>query len=130
MSRHLLNEIEKLNDVQTLDADLGLKLFDWSQNVAELWLGSNNRQKREILDLLCLNRAMSDAWERVQAPTVRGKRLKLLATEPLVQRLADQLSADTAALVARWAPGSPRCLDPMCCDGCLACPSWPWPPGC
>ena len=53
-------EIEKLNDVQPLDADLGLKLFDWSQNVAELWLGSNNRQKREILDLLCLNRAMSD----------------------------------------------------------------------
>jgi hypothetical protein len=53
-------EIEKLNDVQTLDADLGLKLFDWRQNVAELWLSSNNRQKREILDLLCLNRAMSD----------------------------------------------------------------------
>ncbi|MHB9080567.1 MAG: recombinase family protein [Pirellulaceae bacterium] len=53
-------EIEKLNDVQTLDADLGLKLFDWSQNVAELWRGSNNRQTREILDLLCLNRAMSD----------------------------------------------------------------------
>ena len=46
--------------MRTLDADLGLKLFDWSQNVAELWLGSNNRQKREILDLLCLNRAMSD----------------------------------------------------------------------
>ena len=36
----------------------------------------------------------------------QGKRLKLLATEPLVQRLADQLSADTAALVARWAPGA------------------------
>ena len=53
-------EIEKLNDVQSLDADLGLRLFDWSQNVAESWLGSNNCQEREILDLLCLNRAMSD----------------------------------------------------------------------
>jgi methionyl-tRNA formyltransferase len=31
--------------------------------------------------------------------TWRGQRLKLLATEPLVQRLADQLSAEAAALV-------------------------------
>jgi methionyl-tRNA formyltransferase len=35
----------------------------------------------------------------------QGKRLKLLATEPLVQRLADQLSPGTAPLLARWAPG-------------------------
>jgi len=34
--------------------------FDWSQNVADLWLGSNITQKREILDLVCLNRALSD----------------------------------------------------------------------
>ena len=43
-----------------MDADLGVRLFNWSQNVAELWLGSNNRQKREILDLLCRNRSMSE----------------------------------------------------------------------
>ncbi|MHB8973292.1 MAG: recombinase zinc ribbon domain-containing protein [Pirellulaceae bacterium] len=53
-------EIETLNGAEPLDGDLGLRLFDWSQNVAELWLGSNNSQKREVLDLLCLNRAMSD----------------------------------------------------------------------
>jgi methionyl-tRNA formyltransferase len=33
----------------------------------------------------------------------RGQRLKLLATEPLVQRLAAQLSPQAAALAARWA---------------------------
>ncbi|CAK6695082.1 methionyl-tRNA formyltransferase [Synechococcus sp. BA-124 BA4] len=32
----------------------------------------------------------------------RGKRLKLLATEPLVRRLADQLSPEGAALTQRW----------------------------
>ena len=32
----------------------------------------------------------------------QGKRLKLLATEPLVQRLAQQLSPEAAALAARW----------------------------
>ena len=38
----------------------------------------------------------------------QGKRLKLLATEPLVQRLADQLSPEAAKLAQRWGlpPGS------------------------
>ena len=38
----------------------------------------------------------------------KGKRLKLLSTEPLVQRLADQLSPEAAQLAARWGrpPGS------------------------
>ncbi len=35
----------------------------------------------------------------------RGQRLKLLATEPLVERLAGQLSAEAAALCGRW-PGA------------------------
>ncbi|EAQ75277.1 MULTISPECIES: methionyl-tRNA formyltransferase [unclassified Synechococcus] len=34
--------------------------------------------------------------------TWRGQRLKLLATEPLVRRLADQLSAEGASLAQRW----------------------------
>ena len=44
----------------------------------------------------------------------RGQRLKVFATEPLVKRLADQLSGDGARLAQRWgiaagapAPGSP-----------------------
>jgi methionyl-tRNA formyltransferase len=39
----------------------------------------------------------------------RGKRIKLLATEPLVQRLRDQLSEAGAALCDRWSqPGVPE----------------------
>ncbi len=34
----------------------------------------------------------------------RGERLKLLSTEPLVQRLADQLTPEGAALCRRWSP--------------------------
>jgi methionyl-tRNA formyltransferase len=35
----------------------------------------------------------------------QGKRLKLLATEPLVERLRDQLSPGAARLCGRWHPG-------------------------
>jgi methionyl-tRNA formyltransferase len=35
----------------------------------------------------------------------QGKRLKLLATEPLVERLRDQLSPGAARLCGRWQPG-------------------------
>lgn len=35
----------------------------------------------------------------------QGKRLKLLATEPLVERLAGELSPDAARLCGRWQPG-------------------------
>ena len=52
--------IERLNGDAPIDAALGLRLFDWSQNVADLWLGSNITQKREILDLLSLNRVLGD----------------------------------------------------------------------
>ena len=52
--------IEKINKIGTVDSELGLRLFDWSQNIATLWLGSNISQKREILDLICLNRTLSD----------------------------------------------------------------------
>jgi methionyl-tRNA formyltransferase len=35
----------------------------------------------------------------------QGKRLKLLATEPLVERLQGQLSAEAVRLCGRWQPG-------------------------
>ena len=37
-----------------------MDLFDWSQKAADVWRGSNNALKREILDSVCLNRALSD----------------------------------------------------------------------
>ena len=54
------DEIERLNDVQSLDAGLGLQLVDWSQNAAEMWLGSGDRQRREVRDWPCVHRARSD----------------------------------------------------------------------
>ena len=38
----------------------GLSLYDWSQNAARIWQGSNTAVRREILDSVCLNRTLSD----------------------------------------------------------------------
>lgn len=37
-----------------------LRIFDWTQNAAELWRRSNNCVKREILETICLNRQLGD----------------------------------------------------------------------
>ena len=37
-----------------------MALFDWTQQAAEMWRGSNNTIRREILDLVCLNRTLGD----------------------------------------------------------------------
>ena len=44
---------------EELKAALGM--FDWSQEAAQTWLGSNKAARREILDRVCLNRKLSDA---------------------------------------------------------------------
>jgi hypothetical protein len=80
--------LEQLNSTESVDSDLGLRLFDWSQNMANLWLGSNISQKREILDLICLNRTLSDVslvlvkrkpfdflFERLSIQSSRGDRI-------------------------------------------------------
>ncbi len=50
----------KLGDVDPASAETALALFDWTQNAAEIWRGSNNRVRREILDAVCLNRTLTD----------------------------------------------------------------------
>jgi len=42
------------------DRQTALRIFDWTQNAAELWRRSNNGLKREILETVCLNRQLSD----------------------------------------------------------------------
>ncbi len=37
-----------------------MAIFDWTRVAAEIWRGSNNRVRREILDVVCLNRTLSD----------------------------------------------------------------------
>ena len=38
-----------------------MTLFDWTQKAADVWRGSNNAVRREILDAVCLNRSLNDA---------------------------------------------------------------------
>ena len=52
--------LAKLGDVDPARGETALELFDWTQNAAEIWRGSNNRVRREILDAVCLNRTLTD----------------------------------------------------------------------
>ena len=52
-----------LGQLQAIDPRSGqtaVKLFDWTQNAAEIWRGSNTTTRRRILDLICLNRTAGD----------------------------------------------------------------------
>ena len=49
-----------LGDTGSGRGETALSLFDWSQRAADLWRGSNNALRREILDSVCLNRTLSD----------------------------------------------------------------------
>lgn len=54
---------ESINAMGQIDPTRGqtvLSVFDWSQKAAEIWRGSNNAVRREILDAVCLNRTLSD----------------------------------------------------------------------
>jgi site-specific DNA recombinase len=54
---------ESLDALGTIDptcAAAALAVFDWSQNAADTWRGSNNAVRREILESVCLNRTLSD----------------------------------------------------------------------
>jgi hypothetical protein len=52
--------LAQVGDVDPGRAETAVALFDWTQNAAETWLGSNNSIRREILDLVCLNRTLTD----------------------------------------------------------------------
>ena len=56
-------EVEKnLGDAGTFDpgyGDMALAVFDFSQNLREIWRGSNSALRREILDCVSLNRTLS-----------------------------------------------------------------------
>jgi site-specific DNA recombinase len=58
-----------------------LAIFDWSQNAAEIWRGSNNAQRRDILDSVCLHRTLSD----VSLVTTKRKPFDVLAERPLLK---------------------------------------------
>lgn len=53
--------LAKVGVVDPARGEIALALFDLSQRASEYWLGSNNAVRREILDFVCLNRALGDA---------------------------------------------------------------------
>jgi len=52
--------LAQLGDVNPARGETAMALFDWTQNAAEIWRGSNNAVRREILDAVCLNRTLTD----------------------------------------------------------------------
>ncbi len=55
-----------------------LSLYDWSQNAARIWQGSNTAVRREILDSVCLNRTLSD----VKLVTTKRKPFDVFVERP------------------------------------------------
>ncbi len=62
-------------------AEKALKLLKFSQNLAEIWNGSNSAQKREILESISLNRTVSD----VSLYIAKRKPLNFLQNQAAVQ---------------------------------------------
>ena len=52
--------LHKLGDMDPVRGELAVTLFDWTQRAADVWRGSNNAVRREILDAVCLNRCLND----------------------------------------------------------------------
>ena len=61
-----LADLDHAADKEPLNGDLALSVFDWSQKVADIWWRSNSGPRREILEAVCLNRAVDDVTLYVQ----------------------------------------------------------------
>ena len=55
-----LADLDHAANKEPLNGDLALSVFEWSQNVADIWWRSNTGQRRQILEAICLNRAVDD----------------------------------------------------------------------
>ncbi|NLF29269.1 MAG: hypothetical protein GX591_00110 [Planctomycetes bacterium] len=62
-------------------ADAALVTFDFSQNLVELWRGSNSAEKREMLELVSLNRKVSD----VNLVLIKRKLFDFLVERPFLK---------------------------------------------
>jgi site-specific DNA recombinase len=57
-------------------------IFDWTQNAAEIWRGSNNDDRRAILESVCLNRAVGP----VSLALTKKKPFDILAEGPFLKK--------------------------------------------
>jgi DNA invertase Pin-like site-specific DNA recombinase len=56
--RSVQESLDETGEVDPRRGSAAIAVFDWSQNAAGIWRGSNNDDRRAILDALCLNRAV------------------------------------------------------------------------
>ena len=73
--------LAQLGDVDPTRGETAVALFDWTQNAAEIWRGSNNAARREILNAVCLNRTLGD----VTLVTEKRKPFDVLAERPEIE---------------------------------------------
>ena len=72
----------QVGDATPARGETALLIFDWSQRAADLWRGSNNAIRREILDLVCLNRALG----HLTLVTTKRKPFDVLAERPQIEK--------------------------------------------
>ena len=74
-----INEsLVSVEDIEEACAETAVQLFDWSQQAADLWRGSNKSVRREILNAVCLNRTLTD----LSLVTQKRKPFDVLAKRP------------------------------------------------
>lgn len=69
--------LAELGDVDPARGETALALFDWTQRAADVWRGSNNAVRRQILDSVCLNRILG----HVNLVATKRKPFDVLAEE-------------------------------------------------
>lgn len=73
--------LAQLGDIDPACGKFAVSLFDWTQKAADVWRGSNNTVRRQILDSLCLNRTVSDVTLVLQ----KRKPFDIFAERPLLK---------------------------------------------
>lgn len=53
-------QLDKADQFDPAFGQTALAVFDFSQNLPEIWRGSNSQRKRELLEVVSLNRKVSD----------------------------------------------------------------------
>ena len=75
------HQLATLPQTNVVDTDTVLGAFDFSQNLVEIWRGSNSATRRELLDCVSLNRTLSD----VSLYIARRKPFDIFAERPFLK---------------------------------------------
>jgi DNA invertase Pin-like site-specific DNA recombinase len=74
-------DLEATGQCEPGDAEMAVNVFDFAQNLPEIWRGSHNARKREILNCVSLNRTLSD----VSLVLEKRRPFEILSERPFVQ---------------------------------------------